>query len=81
MFGLFMGVIDIFLNITNVNWFGERKITFHVIDSKNICLWNEVVKNNSDTLNLNSLDVWLHICAFSFFLLYFFLPMNKGQRN
>jgi hypothetical protein len=21
------------------------------------------------------------VCAFSFFLLYFFLPMNKGQRN
>jgi len=38
-------------------------------------------ENNSDILNLNSLDVWLHLCAFSFFLLYFFLPINKGLRN
>jgi len=26
-------------------------------------------------------DILFSLCAFSFFLLYFFLPMKKGQRN
>jgi hypothetical protein len=59
MFGLFMGVIDTFkYHKCQLIWWEENYILCDKF--KKNCLWNEVVKNNSGDLNLNSLDVRLH---------------------